>query len=39
VAVHNYGLIRIKGQVGAPRERSEFRVDMGNRLSIKTSPD
>jgi hypothetical protein len=39
VAVHNYGLIRIKGKSWSPHERLEFRVDMGRRLSIKTSPD
>jgi hypothetical protein len=39
MAVHNDGVIRIKGKVGMPREHSEFRVDMGGRMSIKTRPN
>jgi hypothetical protein len=39
MAVHNYDLIHIKEEVGAPRERTEFRVDMSRRLSIKPSPN
>jgi hypothetical protein len=35
VAVHNYDIVYIKGEFGAPRELSEFHVRSGDTISIK----
>jgi hypothetical protein len=39
VAVHNYDVVYKKGNVGALCKCSEFRVDMGEGISIKTCPN
>jgi hypothetical protein len=35
VAVRNYDVVYIKGEFGALREWSEFRVESGRNISIK----
>jgi predicted FMN-binding regulatory protein PaiB len=35
VAVHNYDVVHIKGNIGVLRKRSEFCVDMNERMKYK----
>jgi hypothetical protein len=38
VAVYNYDVIHMKGEHRSTPRQSEFRVDMGEKISIKSCP-